>query len=125
VVKIPSDIIIDIIEMTDTEGNPMEFIQDGKINTEFYFEFYLPGDKDYLVVSSELQPSGSYKLTNAIVEDNTLQFILDHNYYPFKGEGQLSYRQRDRILSDSFSSGYYEKWVEGSLPIMLEELKRA
>ncbi len=125
VIKIPSDIIIEITEITDTEGNPVKFIKNGKINTEFYFEFYIPGDKEFLVVSSELLDSGSYKLTNAVVEDNILRFILDHDIYPFNSDGQLSYRQMDRIVSSDFNSGYYEKWVEGSLPIVLEKLRES
>lgn len=92
-IKIPSDFVIAIDEMTDINGTPVDIA-----STYIGFKFYCNG-QSYECISD---PDGNS--LNAVIENGVLYLIFEG--YPFDKSGVLSYIQHDRVADSKFPSGY-------------------
>lgn len=128
---LPSDFAISIERVTDNEGNTIVLLDEtGNLQDEFYFEFFISGERDVYVCSAVRNTEGVFDLTNVAIAphpDTGYQVVwltFDGAIYPFHTTGKLCYRQKGRTPSDVMPDGVFDVWEEGKLPILLKSMSK-
>lgn len=128
---LPSDFAISIERLTDAEGNEIELLNDaGELQDEFYFEFFISGERDVYVCSAVRNTEEAFDLTNVVIAPhpdtgNTVVWLtFDGTIYPFRTTGKLCYRQKGRTPSDVMPDGVFDVWEEGKTPILLKTMTK-
>lgn len=130
-ILLPSDFAISIERLTGKEGNEIELLNDaGELQDEFYFEFFISGERDVYVCSAVRNTEGAFDLTNVAIAPHpdtgnmVVWLTFDGAVYPFHTTGKLCYRQKGRTASDVMPGGVFDVWEEGKTPILLKTMTK-